>query len=142
MSKQNDIEVMTATLWMEARGEPDEGIQAVANVIVNRYKSKKWFSKIGGVASIANVCKKEWQFSCWNKGDQCDTVLPKANKESIQWKKCVEFATMAANDVLPDITGGADHYYAVSMKKPPEWASKLTYLCQIGNHRFYADFTQ
>lgn len=139
MSKQRDIDIMTATLWMEARGEPDEGIQAVANVILNRYKSKKWFAKIDGVASIANVCLKEKQFSCWNKGDQCDTKLPEANHQSLQWKKCAEFATMAANDVLPDITGGADHYFAVSMKKAPSWAAKMKFLCQIGNHRFYKE---
>ena len=42
MSKERDIEIMTATLWMEARGESDEGIQAVACVIYNRYKANKW----------------------------------------------------------------------------------------------------
>lgn len=40
MSKAHDIDIMTKTLWMEARGEPDIGIQAVACVIYNRFKSK------------------------------------------------------------------------------------------------------
>ena len=141
MSKAHDIDIMTKTLWMEARGEPDIGIQAVACVIYNRFKSKKWYSKILGVASLANVCLKEWQFSCWNKGDQCDTKLPKANKESRSWKICEAFAIMTANGWLPDIIDGADHYYAKTMKNPPAWAKKMKFKCQIGHHKFYKDET-
>lgn len=141
MSKERDIDVMTKTLWMEARGEPDEGIQAVACVIYNRYKANKWYSKVFGIASLANVCLKKWQFSCWNPGDQCDTKLPFANRNSRAWKTCEQFATLAAFDKLPDITGGADHYFAISMKIPPSWAKKMKFKCQIGRHKFYKDET-
>lgn len=139
MSKARDIDIMTKTLWMEARGETDEGIQAVACVIYNRYKNRKWYSRILGIASLANVCLKKWQFSCWNPGDQCDTKLPKANKESRAWKTCENFAILAANDKLPAIVGDADHYYATSMKTPPAWAKKMKFICQVGHHRFYKD---
>lgn len=139
MSKERDIEIMTATLWMEARGESDEGIQAVACVIYNRYKANKWYSKVFGRASLANVCLKKWQFSCWNPGGQCETRLPYANKQSEKWKKCKEFATMAVYDKLPDIVAGADHYYAMTMTTPPSWVYKMKFIRQIGNHRFYKD---
>jgi len=141
MSRARDIDIVTKTLWMEARGESDQGIQAVACVIYNRYKNKKWYSKVLGIASLANVCLKKWQFSCWNPGDQCDTKLPKANKNSRVWKVCESFATAAAYGTLPDIVCGADHYYATSMKNPPSWAKKMRFICQVGHHRFYKDET-
>lgn len=137
MSKANDIQVLTETLYMEARGEPLAGIIAVANVILNRKKQRKWYSKILNTVSIANVCKKPWQFSCWNKGDQCDTVLPKAKKTSYQWKLCSAIAEATVNNELADNTGGADHYFANSMKKAPSWAAAMKFTKQIGNHKFY-----
>lgn len=139
MSKKRDIDIVAKTLYMEARGEGDHGLQAVACVIVNRYRRKKWYSRINNVRSLANVCLKPYQFSCWNKGDQCDTVLPRLNKESEIWKKCVEFATLAYFDYLPDIVGGADHYFACTVKSTPDWAKKMKFVCKIGNHNFYKE---
>lgn len=139
MSKEHDIDIMTKTLWMEARGEPDEGIQAVACVIYNRYISGKWYSRRWGIRSIANTCLKKGQFSCWNPGDQCDTKLPKAKTTTEAWNTCAIFARLAVEGLLPDIVDGADHYHAITMKKKPDWAKSMKVICQIGNHRFYRD---
>ena len=35
-AKMTDADTIAATLWLEARGEGHEGIQAVASVIANR----------------------------------------------------------------------------------------------------------
>lgn len=139
MSKARDIDIVTKTLWMEARGEPEEGIQAVACVIYNRYKSNKWYSRRWGVRSLANVCLKNAQFSCWNAGDQCDTKLKSADTNSEVWHTCEKYARMASEGALADIVDGADHYYAISLRKKPAWAKKMKVICQIGNHRFYKD---
>lgn len=139
MSRAHDIDIMTKTLWMEARGEPEEGIHAVACVIYNRYKRNKWYSRRWGIRSIANVCLKKQQFSCWNPGDQCDTKLKKAKKTSPEWLLCEEYAIKAVDGALDDIIDGADHYYSLSLKKTPAWAKTMKVICQIGNHRFYRD---
>ena len=62
----HDVDILARTIYGEARGETDEGKRAVGLCILNRYKSKKWFS----ANTIAEVCQKPLQFSCWNKNDQ------------------------------------------------------------------------
>lgn len=138
MNKNSDLYVLTATLWMEARGEGEEGIHAVCNVIINRYRRHTWYSHINGVYSIANTCRKPYQFSCWNAGDQCDTRLPDANTDSPIWALCEQIAERAIEGDLPDITDGATHYYADSIKRPA-WADHMTYLCGKGHHLFYRE---
>ena len=61
----HDIDILARTIYGEARGEIEEGKRAVGLCILNRYKSKKWFS----ANTIAEVCQKPLQFSCWNKND-------------------------------------------------------------------------
>ncbi len=39
-----DIEIMAKTIYGEARGEGEEGMEAVACVIMNRYNARKWFT--------------------------------------------------------------------------------------------------
>ena len=40
----DDLHIMAATLWGEARGDGIEGMEAVACVIVNRFNARKWFT--------------------------------------------------------------------------------------------------
>ena len=40
----DDLQIMARTLWGEARGDGQEGIEAVARVIINRYRAGKWFT--------------------------------------------------------------------------------------------------
>lgn len=63
---EHDIDILARTIYGEARGEKTAGKKAVACVIMNRYKAKKWFSG----KTIAETCQKPWQFSCWNKTTQ------------------------------------------------------------------------
>ena len=41
---EHDIDILARTIYGEARGEKTAGKKAVACVIMNRYKSKKWFA--------------------------------------------------------------------------------------------------
>ena len=50
--------IIADTLYMEARGEGEIGIRAVATVIYNRAK--------GDVTKLEAVCLAPKQFSCWN----------------------------------------------------------------------------
>ena len=58
-----DIEIMAKTIYGEARGEGEEGMEAVACVIMNRYNARKWFTgyreeygvKIPGIAETLSL---------------------------------------------------------------------------------------
>ncbi|MDY6408142.1 MAG: cell wall hydrolase [Pseudomonadota bacterium] len=60
----SETEILAKTLYGEARGEGISGLEAVANVILNRVKHPCWWGK-----SIQEVCLKPMQFSCWNTDD-------------------------------------------------------------------------
>ena len=64
----DDLQILARTLFGEARGEGDEGLEAVACVIINRFNAKKWFTGydvLNGkkIPSIAQTCLKKAQFS-------------------------------------------------------------------------------
>src|SRR5688500_4029200 len=64
---KTDLDTLARTLWGEARGEGRNGMQAVANVIMNRYKlarSNSGYARQWG-RTVAEVCRKKYQFSCW-----------------------------------------------------------------------------
>lgn len=133
-----DIDIFARTLYGEARGESVQGIEAVASVIMNRYKSKKWYSVMNGEHSITAVCLKPAQFSCWNIKDPNRTKILCVDMSNTAFALCWRIACDVAYGNTQDTVNGATHYYAKSIKKP-KWANSMKYVCQIGNHRFYKE---
>lgn len=131
VDKDNQIDVMARTLWGEARGEGYSGMQAVANVIMNRVKRGGWYG-----LTPSEVCKKPYQFSCWLKSDPNYQKLTTVTTSDRLFKQAVDIATAAVNGTLPDITGGATEYHTKAVT--PKWDySKLTKTASIGQHIFY-----
>lgn len=130
---QDDFNIMTRTIYGEARGEyvltGVLGLQAVAFVIMNRfYQSKD--------TSIANVCQKPYQFSCWNKGDpNLDLLMDSVLEQTPLFQICQDVALQVSSTNTPDFTLGANHYHAKSIT--PYWASPNDLTLILGNHVFY-----
>ena len=55
----SDLDILARTIYGEARGEKTVGKKAIACVVLNRYKSGKWFAG----KTIAETCQKIYQFS-------------------------------------------------------------------------------
>ena len=135
----HDIDVLARTIYGEARGEYSHSqgglvaFMAVANVIMNRLKEPKKYG-----TSIAAVCQKPYQFSCWNSKDPnlslIESMEPGENK---LFDLTLEVASKVSKLQWPDITGGANHYYATSMDTPPKWALGQKCIRQIGRHKFF-----
>ena len=121
----SEVEDVAATIWDEARGEGFTGRQYVASVIWNRAK--------GDGAKMRAVCSKRKQFSGWKNGKPPKVVRKNAKDEAI-WKECLAFARALVNEDFKPVTT-ATHYHATYVK--PKWASKLKFVCKIGNHKFY-----
>lgn len=132
-----DRMVFQRTLWMEARGEPEEGQRAIAHVIWNR------FERAAGKLRIAGVCMADQQFSCWNAArddsnrEKMNAIIRDDDPELEQMQKII--GAVEAGE--PDPVDGATLYYSTSMVLPPNWAlsDKATFVRQIGHHRFYKE---
>lgn len=126
----NEIDLLARTIWGEARGEGQTGMQAVANVIMNRVEKGGWYG-----ATVQDVVLKKWQFSTWNEGDpNRQKALDVTTADPSFWA-AKKIASLAYNGQLDDITGGAVNYHARSVS--PYWANTMTQTAVIGNHIFY-----
>ena len=133
---EKDRDIFARTLWGEARGEGLAGQIAVAWTIRDRVddgKEKSWWGE-----GYAGVCLKPWQFSCWNKNDPNYPQLSGARQ--IPFRELAR-ARIAADQVIDgqvsDPTGGATHYYATTMPKPPTWANGARETARLGHHVFF-----
>lgn len=126
------IDTLARTAWAEARGDGQDGMTAVMNVICTRANNPRWWGN-----NIANVCLKPWQFSCWNANDPNRAKLMAVTDSDPQFALALNLAELAVECVLPDITKGADSYYAMSMLEPPAWATPDKFTAQVGSQRFY-----
>ncbi|MBI1207469.1 MAG: TIGR02594 family protein [Azospirillum sp.] len=125
------VDTMARTLWGEARGEGRPGIEAVASVIMNRVRLAGWMG-----STVVEVCKKPWQFSCWNMGDPNLRKLLAVRPGDQAFDLCLRVARVAVAGGLTDTTGGATHYYDVRIPDP-NWVIGATRTCDIGHHRFF-----
>jgi len=126
----SDTEILAKTIYGEARGEGLTGMEAVANVIINRAKHPCWWGK-----NIREVCLKPQQFSCWNTDDPNREKLDSDLSAEPLFGVCRRIAVRAIKGLLPDKTKGSTHYHAVSVH--PRWAAALVPNVQIGRHLFY-----
>ena len=124
-----DMEFFIKTIWGEARSEGYEGMVAVAEVMLKRYRD-------GDADSLKEVLLKNRQFSCWNKGDP---NLLKLLGDDVTQDPAYVTAQKAALTALSGVTNfsrGATHYH--THKVSPAWAQGIKPCCFKGKHRFYA----
>ena len=130
------LNILARTLYMEARGEGDVGLNMVLTVIWNR---------AGGKAeNLADVCLKPLQFSCWNKitGKTPSTYsiqFPKgavngSGKEASSWDVCVNLAKSAIDGTFKPVDSHWNAYYNPN-KANPDWASQLIGAEIVGRHK-------
>tara|TARA_R110000851_G_scaffold96526_1_gene209467 strand:+ start:4090 stop:4530 length:441 start_codon:yes stop_codon:yes gene_type:complete len=110
-------------LHYEARGESLAGIRAVANVVLNRVKSKRWPN------TICKVVYQYKQFS-WANKQQARHPLNVAYTQHVQ-----NVVSRAIAGKLKDNTRGATHYHTLAVR--PGWRKRLVRIKTIGFHVFY-----
>ena len=120
---------LTEALYFEARGESFKGIAAVAEVIVNRAKSRKFPSSICAVISQGVGGKPGCQFSY-----KCDGRA-EVYREKKAYIRVAKMARAKLDDRLPHVTGGALYYHTTAVK--PRWSRKFRRTARVGVHLFY-----
>lgn len=126
------LDTLARTIWGEARGEGRAGMQAVACVIRNRAARPGWWGR-----SIAEVCLKPAQFSCWLADDPNRRKLDAVSEDDAAFTVARELAAAALAGILADYTFGATHYHTVDTA--PVWARGHIPCVVIGRHAFYND---
>ncbi len=125
-------DLLARTIWGEARGETVRGMEAVAAVVMNRVARPGWWGR-----TVASVCTKAYQFSCWNEGDPNRPKLLAVTEADPVFAIAQRIARRAIAGTLNDPTGGATHYHAAAIL--PRWAAHKTPCARIGRHLFYND---
>lgn len=125
------VDIVARTIWGEARGEGATGMQAVANVIINRANNPGWWGR-----NIIDVCLAPKQFSAWNRSDPNYAKVQAVTASTPSFKTALSIAAQAVAGTLPDITGGATSYHTTAIN--PYWADDDKLLTVIGAHKFYA----
>lgn len=130
-----EITLLAKTIYGEARGESLSGMEAVANVVMNRVRHAQKIGSYWWGKTIKEVCLKPFQFSCWNPSDVNAALLKKDLSNDTVFQICTRIAIRAVRGLLQDNTKGATHYHTKSIN--PHWAHAAVPCAQIGNHLFY-----
>ena len=156
-----EIYCLAANSYFEARGEPFDGKIAVAQVVINRVKSKHYPNSMCEVITEGPI-KESWktrkeptlpveervyyprkdrcQFSWYCDGMSDKIPLKRKNgkwNKTIErmWRDCVYAALLVYTNKTKDLVGKSTHYYAYN-KVNPKWASTMKEYTKIGGHRF------
>jgi hypothetical protein len=132
-TRETTIATLARTLWGEARGEGQRGMEAVACVIRNREARPGWWGR-----DIVEICLKPSQFSAWNPGTASLAALRAVTASDPSFALACEVAARALDGDPADFTRGALHYHAVGIELP-RWARGVLPCFTLGRHVFYAD---
>ncbi|MGB8276379.1 MAG: cell wall hydrolase [Methylovirgula sp.] len=121
---------LAEAIYFEARGEPDEGQAAVAQVVLNRVSSGLYPSTICGVVYQNRHHYHACQFSFACEGRSLRATEPEA------WRTAMRIAEEVTDGktYVADV-GAATHYHADYVR--PYWARHLKRMDVIGHHIFY-----
>ena len=124
-----ELKCLAEAVYFEARGEPEVGQRAVAQVVVNRATSGDYPKSICGVVyqnqHKRNAC--QFSFACDGK--------PEVKSEPAAWTKARKIARqIASGQILTPVLLTATHYHASYVQ--PSWAKKMTRISKIGLHIF------
>lgn len=129
-----DVHLLAATTWAEARSEGEDGMRAVAHVIVNRVGPR-----FGD--DLRTVILSPKQFSAWNLGDpnrplaQNPERYARGGADKASWETAQEVAREVLAGQSADPTNGALFYHTRAIS--PWWSRFGQGRTVIGAHVFY-----
>jgi spore germination cell wall hydrolase CwlJ-like protein len=121
---------LATAIYFEARGESYRGQVAIAQVVQNRVKDRRYPKTICGVVFQNQNRRNSCQFSF-----ACDG-MPEVINDKSSWAQAQDIARRFADgELYLTEVGKATHYHATYVR--PAWAPRMVKLTQIGLHVFY-----
>jgi len=122
-----EVECLAKNIYFEAGGESRNGKIAVAEVTMNRVKSRQFPRTVCAVVhqKVNGTCQFSWV--CEGK-----SVI----RSNSAWRESVKIAeNMLISKKKYGIIGNAMYFHADYVN--PSWANQKTLIAQIGSHIFY-----
>lgn len=130
--KKQDLYCLAVNIYHEARGEPKAGQYAVAEVTLNRVKSKHYPNTICEVVHQKGWDKKRKRYVSAFSWTELDYAI---NLNSKPWREAMSIARQVHEGEFKPRVKGALFYHANYVK--PKWARKKKVKAKIGKHIFY-----
>src|SRR5262245_25619756 len=130
----DDFAWAVTTIWQEARGESDDGMTAVGEVILTRMKHR-----VLSDGTVAGTCLRKGQFSGWNGSDPNRIPSARIDTDDPIVQRCIQAWTRAKAGST--IAKGATHYYAPGAMVPkgakPAWLPDMIQTAVVGRQLFF-----
>jgi len=123
------LDCMTSAVYYEAASESDDGLRAVAQVVLNRVRHPAFPNTVCGVVFQGSERKTGCQFSF-----TCDGSLAR-QPSATGWARARRIASDALAGRVFAPVGWSTHYHTDWVA--PYWAPTLTKTAIIGAHIFY-----
>ena len=133
---EDEVRLLAATVWGEARSEGEGGMRAVAHVMVNRIGPR--FGE-----DLSTVILSPKQFSVWNRNDPNRRIVqnlardPSSVATDPEWLVAERVSREVLSGQSVDPTSGALFYHTRGVR--PRWARIGQGRQTLGQHIFYAD---
>jgi hypothetical protein len=127
LEQSRDLECLTAAVYYEARGEGEAGMQAVAQVVLNRARHPLFPHSVCGVV-YQGAAQRTCQFSF-----TCDGSM-RRSREPGAWERSRRVAARALGGFVMASVGNATHFHTTGVA--PGWRGMLR-VSQVGSHIFY-----
>lgn len=115
---------LAATIYFEAKGEPDEGMVAVGRVVMNRVEQRD--------KTICQVVQEPGQF-VWVPSYKRKSI--KIDRDSLDWKKAITYSHLILDRSYTfNPVGKASYFHSGRRTKTFNGAYHVT---SIGGHHFY-----
>lgn len=124
-----ETDCMAKAVYYEARSETRAGQKAVAEVILNRVKSKHYPSTVCDVVYEGSERRTGCQFSF-----TCDGSMDKAPNAKA-WNRSYAVAELAMAGGIKPMTNRATHYHTTDVS--PVWSQTMRMTKRVGSHVFY-----
>ena len=122
---------LAVAIFFEARGEPYQGKEAVANVIINRMLDKRYPN------SVCGVVNEPYAFSYTHDGLSDDPTEHTGHQDKVAWEESQKIAREALSGSTLGIT--STHYHTI--KVFPSWAKHYRLDGKVGGHLLYTNDT-
>ncbi|HZV85690.1 MAG TPA: cell wall hydrolase [Brevundimonas sp.] len=129
LDASRDLECLTQAAYYEARGEGRDGMQAVAQVVLNRARHAAFPNTVCGVVFQGAGRRTGCQFSF-----TCDGSMRGAVNRAA-WNRARDVASSALSGQVYAAVGNATHFHTTGVS--PGWRNALVRVNQVGDHLFY-----